>query len=170
MARVFSFSVPDEETELIQVLETWIKEKRLSFEIVRNLKLILRNYKNRDVINQEYLKLLEIEEKVNQALKILDEVQPDLNELKAKILKEKEAAEIEQNLGLLRLIETEFEDLKNPERLEQLKTFAKSQGTTLETFIEQRLSAIAAKCKASLDEAWQLFFKVFPKMKKELEV
>jgi len=40
----------------------------------------------------------------------------------------------------------------------------------MKQFIETRLSNFAAEHKISLPEAWDLFFKVFPDLKKELEV
>ena len=114
-------------------------------------------------------KALQELEEIKKVISRVQELEAEIKQLKAELEKEQEAKEIEQNLTFLRLIETEFEDFRNPENLEKHKEFAKKQGTTLEAFIERRLSAIAAKCKVSLPEAWQLFFKVFPDLKEILE-
>ena len=158
----YSFSVTDEKLNL--ALRSF-KEK--GGNISRLVVTLLKNYFFGKTENPtaELLKIAEIEEELSKMAETFQKLQKEVDELKKKLQSEKEAKEIEERLDLIRLIETEFEDLKNPERIEQLKTFAKSQGTTLETFIEQRLSAIAAKCKASLPEAWELFFRVFPDLK-----
>ena len=162
MARVFSFSVPDNESELIQILEKKIKEGSLSKEIVRVLKGFYFGKKGNNSISEEYLKLLEIEQKLNQALRLINEVQPEVEKLKTKFQEKQEEAKIEERLDLIRLLEhVVFEDM---DYLRQ--RYGKED---LKYFIENRLTHFAAEHKISLPEAWDLFFKVFPGMKEELE-
>ncbi|AEA46680.1 hypothetical protein [Archaeoglobus veneficus] len=162
---VISASVDDD------VLSALKEFKNNGGNVSRLVNSLLRNYffgNNDDkVITKEILKIRELERKVKQAYEIINSIQPELEELRKKFEQEQEAKEIEQNLSLIRLLELEvFDDLKDFEAFERT---ARRTGFKPKDLIEQRLSAFAAQNKLSLQEAWQLFFKVFPDLKEYLE-
>jgi len=148
-------------------IEKWmdeeIRKKKLNFSAL--IRSLLKQYLSGKTENPtaELLKIAEIEEELSKMAETFQKLQKEVDELKKKLQSEKEAKEIEENLDLIRLLEHEYFD-----DMEHLKQRYNKQD--LKYFIEKRLSSFAAEHKISLPEAWQLFFKVFPGMKKELEV
>ncbi len=170
MAKVYSFSVPDEEVQLIAILDELKSRKALSMEIVRLAKTFYLggNGFNNELISKELLKLIEAEkiakealEKAQEALKKIEELKPVIE---SKVEKQKEVEE----LPLIREIR-EFlfvDDIsKTPEeffnRFETVTDLAKS--------VRALLSAWATKKQLPYPQAVQLFFKAFPELKEKLE-
>ena len=155
--------------QLTVYIESWIIDELNRRKINKSafvnevLKRALKDgYEN---IDEKMLKIIELEErakKFEEAIEDYREWKAEVQKLKQEFQKQQEAKEIEERLDLIRLLEHEYFD--DIERLKQ--RYSKDD---LKQFIEMRLSNFAAEHKISLPEAWQLFFKVFPGMKKELE-
>ncbi|WP_456477911.1 hypothetical protein [Geoglobus ahangari] len=162
MAKVYSFSVPDSETQLIAILDELKARKALSHELVRILKVFYQGSNhNRELISKELMTLLEIKNKLEEFMKWKEEIEPKLLEMEEKLKEKQEKEEIEKNLPLLRkLKEVVFDDISdilNDRRIQP------------EQAIKARLTTFATEHKLSYPEAVSLFFKAFPDLKERLE-
>ena len=143
-----------------------IKDKNINLTSLVNDLLERHLFENSNNVSQEMLELRKLRkelEEVKRGIKRCEYIEERINEIEAKLSKKQEAKQIEENLDLIRELEhVVFDDI------ERLK--ATMSREDLKYAIERRLSVFAANHKISLPEAWDLFFKVFPGMKKELEV
>jgi len=156
--------------QLTVYIESWIIDELNKRKINKSafvnevLKRALRDgYEN---IDEKMLKIIELEErakKFEEAIEDYWEWKAEVQKLKQEFQKQQEAKEIEERLDLIKLLEHEYFD--DIERLKQ--RYSKDD---LKQFIETRLSNFAAEHKISLPEAWDLFYRVFPDLKEELEV
>ncbi|WP_456469240.1 hypothetical protein [Archaeoglobus sp.] len=170
MAKVYSFSVPDNEVQLIAILDELKARKALSMEIVRLAKIFyLGNGFNSETISKEMLKLLEAEKIAKEALSKAQEAMKMLEELKPIIeTKEKKRKEIEELPLLRELREFVFTDdlAKTPEEF-----FSRFDGrdADLRRSVRTLLSQWASEKQISYPQAANLFFKAFPELKEKLE-
>ncbi|AIY91137.1 hypothetical protein [Geoglobus acetivorans] len=162
MAKVYSFSVPDSETQLISILDELKARKALSHEVVRILKVFYQGSNhNRELISKELMTLLEIKNKLEEFMKWKEEIEPKILEMEEKLKEKQEKEEIEKNLPLIRkLREVVFDDIH--EIMNNGKIVSPEQA------IKARLTTFATEHKLNYPDARDLFFKAFPELKGEL--
>lgn len=167
MAEIISFSIPDEEAELINEIKNRKKKGIWSKEIVRLLKTYyLDKGGTAETISKEEVELIQNKKTLEEIKKTLKKIEKSQEDLKEKI-ESKKIQDHEEDLNLIRLLEDHFEDIKGDPLnwYHQLKTTSERAGRDPKQSIEKRLSKFASDNKISIKKAWELFFKIYPQLK-----
>jgi|Deesub1362A_J573_1020465.scaffolds.fasta_scaffold01261_10 predicted nucleic acid-binding protein len=164
MAKVYSFSVPDNEVQLIAILDELKARKALSMEIVRLAKIFyLGNGFNSETISKEMLKLLEAEKTAKEALEMAQKSLSIVEELRPIIEKKQEKQKEIEELPLIRELQLYvFDDIQDYANFEAR---CRRTGREPKDAIKARLSAWASEKQISYPEAVKLFCKAFPELK-----
>lgn len=162
--KVYSISVKDE--RLIETIDAF---KESGGNLSGLTEKLYREYffgDSNQSITEEYLKIREIERGLKEWEKWKENIVKELEELKKKIEIEQEIKETEEQLDLIRILEDYvFEDIKQ----EGYHVWSARLRVEPEQAISMRLSKFAVDNRISMKEAKELFFKVFPELRKELE-
>ena len=162
MARVFSFSVPDSETFLLQQLEQVKQEGNLSKLILRLLKGYFEGNVNINQFSKELLEIKKLQKEMQEWLEKAKYFESKISEFEKLLKDRQEKEEIEKNLPLIRkLREIVFDDIQDI--LNNGKIVSPEQA------IKARLTTFATEHKLSYPESVELFFKAFPELRNELE-
>ena len=173
MAKVYSFSVPDEETELITILDELKSRKALSMEIVRIAKAFFLGNNgclSNQLISKELLKLAEAEKIAKEALEKAQEAIAKLEELRPVI---ESKAEKEKEIEELPLIEELRNDVFRDILEESFENFSRRiqrLGRRPEDAIKTRLNSWASEKQIPFPKAVELFSRAFPDLKGLFEV
>jgi len=167
MAKVYSFSVPDDEVQLIAILDELKSRKMLSHEIVKLLKTFyLGRDHNTELISKEMLMLLEIKKKLEEYEKWRQEILLKLTELEEKLKQKQEEKQTEDDLSHIRILrEVHFDDIDKIR--ESINNGADL--IDLSRQIKARLNGFATERGLSYPDAKRIFFKAFPDLKDKLE-
>ena len=166
MARVFSFSVPDSESELIEYLNHFKETGSLSKLIIT----LLKNYFFGDADKKSLVKaIVEVKQLKAQLAEWLEkgrELEEKILNLEKELQEKQEEKQTEEDLTHIRILrEVYFDDIEKI-----LSAFSNGKHHEAARWIKTRLNAFASERGLTLPHAKQLFFKAFPDLKEKLEV
>jgi|Deesub1362B_J571_1020462.scaffolds.fasta_scaffold00763_12 predicted CopG family antitoxin len=118
------------------------------------------NHNHQNGLSKEILRIIELERQHQELQKIAQESLKELEELKKTVHEKQEIKELENQTELIRKMEVWFENIEIIDKI---------TGEPNKDLIERNLELFAQKHQISLKEAEELFFKVFPEIKEELE-
>ena len=173
MAKVFSFSVPDSEVELIQNLDQFRETGNFSKLMIS----LLRNYfsedNNGEKITKDRMRLIQLEQRLKEFEEWKEEALKTIDELKAKFEEREKTKREEEDASLIAILrETKFADfIDDPLRkLEDMELMTKKIGKTPRDAIMTRLNAFALENKIPLGKVKRLFFKAFPELEGKINL
>ncbi|AIY89917.1 Clp protease/crotonase-like domain-containing protein [Geoglobus acetivorans] len=168
MARIFSFSVSEDKTQLIAILEKWSENKELSKNIVAILEgLYLTGNMNFNAknVSDDFFKIVELEKKLIELKKqiaIINELEAEIREMKKKFEDMKNHTETHNNSRLIEILKNDVFDDINALRKKLNNGTSEYEKHEVVRFIKVRLTNFALENGLNYPEARNLFFKAFP--------
>jgi len=165
----FSFSVTDE--KLVYAIKAFKKSGGNLSGLINNL---LEQYffgnTDGEVLTQEMLKILEIEKKLNEFSEWIEQIRPELEELKGKICEKQEEEQIKNEQPLIEELRNDvFRDILE-ESFENFSRRIQRLGRRPEDAIKTRLNSWASEKQIPFPKAVELFSRAFPDLKGLFEV